>query len=350
MSRVVELRSDTFTRPTPTMRRAMYEAEVGDDVWNEDPTVHRLEELAAAMTGKQAALFVTSGTQGNLAGILSHADRGQEIIVGDQSHVLLMEAAGTAVVGGVQIRTLPNRTDGHLDPAEVRAAIRPSDPHQPVTGCVVIENTHNFCGGAVLPPPAVDAVAQVAHAAGVPVHVDGARIFNAAVSLGVPVTDLLDSTDSVTFCLSKGLGAPVGSLLCGSTEYIERARRWRKMLGGGMRQAGVLAAAGIIALTENVARLADDHANARRLAEGLAQIAGVRIDPTRVDSNIIFFDLGDLPIAPETFVARLAEGGVRISGSSSFRAVTSSEVTSEDIDYALALTNSVIRDAVPLPV
>lgn len=328
----------------------MYEAEVGDDVWNEDPTVHRLEELAAELTGKEAAVFVTSGTQGNLAGVLSHADRGQEVIVGDQSHVLLMEAAGTAVVGGVQLRTLPNRDNGRLRPDEVRAAIRPSDPHQPVTGCVVIENTHNFCGGAVLAPEEVAEIAEVAHAAGVPVHIDGARIFNAAVAQGVPVRDLVREADSVTFCLSKGLGAPVGSIICGSDEYIRRARVWRKMLGGGLRQAGVLAAAGIVALTENVERLADDHANARKLAEGLAQIPGIRVDPSRVQSNILFFDLGDLPIRGEEFQRRMLEGGVRVAGGKSFRAVTSYEVDSEDIDRTLALAEAVIRDALPVHV
>lgn len=347
--RVVELRSDTFTRPTEAMRRAMYEAEVGDDVWNEDPTVHRLEVLAAEMTGKEAAVFVPSGTQGNLVSILSHAGRGQEIILGDQSHVFLMEAAGTAVVGGLQLRTLPNGEDGRLSPDDVRRAIRPDDPHQPQTGCVVLENTHNFCGGAVLRPGEVAAVTEVAHERGVPVHIDGARIFNAAVALGMPVADLVSPADSVTFCLSKGLGAPIGSLICGSVEYIGRAHRWRKLLGGGMRQAGVVAAAGLVALTQQVDRLSEDHANARRLAEGLAVIPGVWVQPERVESNIVFFELGELPIKPEEFVGRLVDCGVRLSGSGRYRAVTSYEVNRDDIEYALQHIARVIHDSVPVP-
>ena len=236
MPRTVELRSDTFTRPTESMRRAMYAAEVGDDVWGEDPTVHRLEERAAALMGKDAAVFVPSGTQGNLIGILSHTRAGNEVILGDKSHIFNAEAAGTAVVGGLQLRTLPNRDRGRLDPTEVRAALRADDPHHPPTGCIAVENTHNRCGGAALPRVEIQAVADVGRGAGVPVHIDGARIFNAAVALRTSAADLAAPGDSVTFCLSKGLGAPVGSVLCGPGDYIARARRWRKMLGGGMRE------------------------------------------------------------------------------------------------------------------
>jgi threonine aldolase len=346
MTRVVELRSDTFTRPTERMRRAMYEAEVGDDVWGEDPTVQRLEERAAELTGKAAAVYVSSGTQGNLVGILSHTSPGDEIIVGDQSHVLQYEVAGTAVVGGVQMRSIPNGDRGQLDPSTVREAIRAVDVHFPPTGVVAIENTHNRCGGGVQSKAEMFAVADVAHAAGVPVHLDGARIFNAAVALGVPVAELTGMVDSVTFCLSKGLGAPVGSVLCGPEPYIERARRWRKLLGGGMRQVGVLAAAGLVAL-ENVDRLAEDHANARRLAEGLSQIPGIQLDPARVQSNFVVFDLAGVGIGIGEYIARLAESGVRVAdvGGARIRAVTSSEVKRDDIDYALSVASQVARRA-----
>jgi len=348
-ARSVELRSDTFTRPTESMRRAMYDAEVGDDVWGEDPTVTRLEERAAALTGKGAAVFVSSGTQGNLVGLLSHTRPGDEVPVGDQSHIFWYEVAGAAVVGGLQLRTLPNGQSGRLEPVEVRAAIRGVDVHFPRTGCVALENTHNRCGGAVLTQEAMRSVADVAHASGVPVHLDGARIFNASVALDLPVADLVASVDSVTFCLSKGLGAPVGSLLCGSEEYIDRARKWRKLLGGGMRQVGVLAAAGLVALDESVDRLAEDHAHARALAEGLPDISGIAIDPASVQSNIVVFDVAALELEPEEFITRLAEVGVRIAsvGGSKMRAVTSYEVSRADIDYALQKVAQLSQNTVP---
>jgi threonine aldolase len=346
-SRRVELRSDTFTRPTEAMRRAMYEAEVGDDVWDEDPTVHRLEERAAELTGKAAAVFVSSGTQGNLTGILAHTNPGDEILLGDQSHVFWYEVAGTAVVGGLQTRPLPNG-EGRLDPELVQAAIRAKDIHFPPTGLLVLENTHNRCGGTVSNREQTLALTDIAHSAGIPVHLDGARVFNAAVALGIPVAALTEPVDSVTFCLSKGLGAPVGSVLCGEAHLIERARRWRKMLGGGMRQVGVLAAAGLVALSEQVERLAEDHANARVLAEGLAQIPGIRIDPRRVETNIVFFSYDGR--APENFLLRLAEQGVLLSGAGgSIRAVTCYEATSEDIDFALRTISQVARERAPVP-
>jgi threonine aldolase len=331
------------------MRRAMYEAEVGDDVWGEDPTVKRLQEKAAELTGKEAALFVSSGTQGNLVGVLSHAKLGDEVLVGDQSHIFWYEVAGTAVVGGIQLRTLPNDRKGRLDPAQVASAIRGDDDHFPRTGCVAVENTHNRCGGAVLSREDMAVVADVAHAAGIPVHLDGARIFNAAVALGVPASELAEPVDSVTFCLSKALGAPVGSVLCGSAEYIARAHRWRKLLGGGMRQVGVLAAAGLVALEANVERLAEDQANARALAEGLANIPGIAIDPERVESNIVVFDVAGLHMDPLEFETRLADLGVRIAAvsGSSMRAVTSLEVSRADVDYALETVAKVAREPVP---
>jgi threonine aldolase len=347
VTRRVELRSDTFTRPSPAMRRAMAEAEVGDDVWNEDPTVARLEALAAELTGKEAAVFVSSGTQGNLVGLLSHTQPGQEVILGDQSHIFWYEVAGAAVVGGLQFRTLPNG-DGRLGPDGVRSAIRGVDIHFPRTGAVALENTHNRCGGTVLDPGYIQEIVAIAHEAGVPVHLDGARVFNAAAAQGVPVAELTAPVDSVTFCLSKGLGAPVGSLLCGSSDYIARARHWRKLLGGGMRQVGVLAAAGLVALEQNVERLAEDHANARVLAEGLAQIPGIDLDLSRVQSNIVYFDIGGIDMPPEQFLGSLAERGVFVSaGGKSLRAVTSYEVNRGDIDYALSTMNEVARASTP---
>ena len=331
------------------MRRAMYEAEVGDDVWEEDPTVQRLEQTAAALTGKEAGLFISSGTQGNLVGVLSHTSSGDEVLLGDQAHIFWYEVAGLAVVGGLQLRTLPNRENGKLDPSEVGSAIRGQDVHFPRTGCVALENTHNRCGGAVLTVEDTEAIAEVAHAVGVPVHLDGARIFNAAVALGLPATKLAGPADSVTFCLSKALGAPIGSVLCGSLDYIARARRWRKLLGGGMRQVGVIAAAGLVALEQNVERLAEDHANARLLAEGLANIPGIAVDPERVQSNMVVFDIAGVQIDTLRFVAGLDSLGVRVAGvgGTSIRAVTSYEVSRADVEYALASVFEVVRESVP---
>jgi threonine aldolase len=343
-SRTIELRSDTFTKPTEAMRRAMYDAEVGDDVWDEDPTVDRLEEAAADLMGKEAAVFVSSGTQGNLIALVSHAAPGHEVIMGDKSHIFTAEAAGAAVVGGLQAHPLPNRDDGRLRPDEVKAALRDaSDYHNAPTGVVALEDTHNKCGGAVLGPREVAAVAEVAHEAGVPLHLDGARIFNAAVALGIPARQLTARVDSVTFCLSKGLGAPVGSVLCGSHEFIAAARRWRKRLGGGMRQSGILAAAGLVAL-ENVDRLAEDHANARRLADGLAAIPGIEVEPERVETNIVFFDIAGTGLSPARFVDELASRGVRLaSDTTRFRALLSYEVSSEDVDRVLVTVRQAMQ-------
>ncbi len=311
--RVVDLRSDTVTLPTPEMRQAIYEAELGDDVFHEDPTVNRLERLAAERMGKEAAVLVTSGTQGNLVGVLSHTQRGDEVICGDQSHVFHNEAAGAAVCGALQMRILPNH-EGCLDPGEVERAIRPRDVHVPRTGVVCLENTHNSCGGVALTSAQMSAVAEVAHRYGVPVHLDGARVFNAAVALGVDVKELTATVDSVTFCLSKGLSAPVGSVLCGSTEFIQIAHKYRKMLGGGMRQAGVIAAAGIVALNTMIDRLAEDHENARILAHGLAEIPGISIDPEKVQTNLIFLQITS-PLGAAGLAARLRERNVLAGGS-----------------------------------
>ncbi|MGH2460585.1 MAG: GntG family PLP-dependent aldolase, partial [Chloroflexota bacterium] len=258
---LVDLRSDTVTLPTPDMRRAMAEAELGDDVFHEDPTVNRLEELAAERMGKEAAVLVTSGTQGNLVGVLSHTQRGDEVILGDQAHIFHYEVAGCAVVGALQLRPVRN-VDGLLDLGELEAAIRPVDVHAPRSRLVCIENTHNRGGGAVLDVARTHAIADLAHRRGLALHLDGARIFNAAIACGVEARALTAEVDSVTFCLSKGLSAPVGSLLCGRKDYIAVARKYRKLLGGGMRQAGIIAAAGIVALNTMVDRLVEDHANA----------------------------------------------------------------------------------------
>lgn len=327
----------------------MYEAEVGDDVWGEDPTVKRLEARAAELMGKEAAVFVASGTQGNLVGVLSHTERGDEVILGERSHIFRYEVGGVAVVGGIQTRTIPNGKSGALDPTDVRNAIRGGDIHEPRTGLVALENTHNACGGGALTEGQMTAVADVAHTAGVPVHLDGARIFNAATALGIPPSRLTRPVDSVTFCLSKGLGAPVGSLLCGSSDYIARARKWRKLLGGGMRQVGVIAAAGFVALDENVDRLAEDQANARKLAEGAAAIPGIDVDLPGVQSNIVMMEIGQLGMEPAVFLNRLAAEGVRLSqaGAKRLRAVVSYEVDASDIDYALQVMASVANQAVP---
>jgi threonine aldolase len=335
---IVDLRSDTLTRPTPAMRAAMAAAEVGDDVFGEDPTVNRLERQAAETMGKAAGLFMPSGTMGNLAALLAHCGRGDEAIVGDEAHTFYYEAGGMAALGGIQPRTLPNRPDGTLDITAVEAAIRTPNVHFPVTRLICLENTHNRCGGAVLDAAYMRAVRAVADAHGLAVHLDGARIFNAAVALGVPVSALAADADSVTFCLSKGLAAPVGSVLCGTPAFIDTARRARKQLGGGMRQAGVLAAAGLVALDTMVDRLADDHANARRLAEGLAGLRGVTPAPDAGRTNIVVAALDRADIDVDALVERMAGEGVRFFGvgGNRFRLVTHWEVTADDVERALA--------------
>jgi len=341
---VVDLRSDTLTLPTPAMREAMARAEVGDDVWEEDPTVQRLEALAAERTGKEAGLFVASGTMGNLVSVLSQTRPGQEIILDLDSHIFNYEVGSAAVIGGVQTR--PIRTErGFLSPEQVREAIRPPNIHVPPTGLVCLENTHNRHGGTLCAPEEIRAVAEAARVAGVPVHLDGARIFNAAVALERHVREFTAPVDSVTFCLSKGLAAPVGSLVCGSREFIGRARRWRKMLGGGMRQVGVLAAAGLVALEQMVDRLAEDHSNARRLAEGLARLKGIRIDLSRIQTNIVIFFV-DPPGGAQTLVSECAARKVKIHqiGPTSIRCVTHKDVDRDDIDRALQAFTEITRD------
>ncbi len=334
--RYIDLRSDTVTHPTPAMREAMYRAEVGDDVFGEDPTVRRLEEMAAERMGKEAALFVASGTMGNLVALLTHCGRGDEVILGDRSHTFFYEQGGMAALGGITPRPIPNQPDGTLRLEDIRAAIRSENVHYPRTRLVCLENTHNLCDGAPLTAEYTAAVAALARQYGLRVHLDGARIFNAAAALGCDVRDLVREVDSVMFCLSKGLCAPVGSVLCGSADFIYEARRARKVVGGGMRQAGILAAAGIVALEQMTGRLWEDHARARRLAEGLAEIPGVRVGP--VYTNIFYFWLDDgVSLAPQEFLRRLREQGVLVLGREDgrFRAVTHYWITDDDIEATL---------------
>ncbi|PYN85584.1 MAG: low specificity L-threonine aldolase [Candidatus Rokuibacteriota bacterium] len=342
MHDIVDLRSDTLTLPTPEMREAMARAEVGDDVWEEDPTVKRLEALAAERLGKAAGLFVASGTMGNLISVVSQTRAGQEVVLDLDSHIFNYEVAGAAVVGNVQMRPVKTAR-GVLTPDQVREALRPANIHLPQSGLVCIENTHNRHGGTCCTPEEISAIAAVAHQASVPVHLDGARLFNAAVALKRPARDFVRDVDSVTFCVSKGLAAPVGSVVCGSSEVIARARRVRKMLGGGMRQAGVIAAAGIVALERMVDRLAEDHVNARALAEGLAELSGLTVDLASVQTNIVIFrvERGGPAAASAAATAELVAGcaarkvKIHAIGTASIRCVTHKDIDAEDIGRTL---------------
>ena len=343
--KAIDLRSDTVTHPSPAMRRAMAEAEVGDDGWGEDPTVNRLQERVAGMLDKEAAVFMPSGTMANLASVLAHCQRGEEIVVGDQSHIYLYEYGSVSALGGVAYRQLLNAEDGTLDPDMVEDAIRPAAPRFPRTALVCLENTHNRCSGQALTQAYTDAIAGIAHAQGAALHVDAARLFNAAVCLGVPAKELVRSADSLMFCFSKGLSCPVGSIVCGSHELVARARRARNSLGGGMRQAGVLAAAALVALDEMVDRLAEDHANALRLAQGLSRIPGILIDPAQIHTNIVIFEVaGGEPVE---FLGRLRERGVLGSHTHGpkLRMVTHYGIEQHDIDEALDAVESVAREA-----
>jgi len=341
---IIDLRSDTITRPTPSMRKAMAEADVGDDVFGEDPTVNRLEAMAAERMGKDAALFVSSGTMANIVSQLTHCRRGEEMILGDRSHIFFYEGGGSAALGSIHPRTLPNRPDGTLAMEDIEAAIRPDNVHFPRTRLLVLENTHNRCSGTPLPLDYMKGVGDLARRHGLKVHIDGARIFNAAVALGVPAADLVADADSVSFCLSKGLAAPVGSLICGNADFIREARRNRKVVGGGMRQAGVLAAAGVAALTEMVDRLIDDHATARRLVRGLADVPGLSVRPGAVTTNIVYMDIEKEGMTAQALSGALEREGLRIlpTGPFQLRAVTQYHVTAEDIDRALEKTRTVM--------
>ncbi|MEI7769569.1 MAG: low-specificity L-threonine aldolase [Chloroflexales bacterium] len=334
----IDLRSDTVTLPSPAMREAIARADLGDDVYGEDPTVNQLEELAAAMVGKEASVLVPTGTMGNLSALLAHAGRGERVILGDECHIYRYEAGGASALGGLVYHALPNRADGTIDLDALRAAAAASDdPHQSPPGLICLENTHNRCGGVVLPASYMAAAHAIAQEHGLPLHLDGARVFNAAVALGVDVRAITRHVDSVQFCLSKGLSAPVGSLVAGEHAFVARVRRMRKLLGGGMRQAGVIAAAGVVALREMVGRLAEDHANARALAAGLAALPGLSVDMGRVQSNIVRFELDAGPLGVADLLARLRERGVLVGGmgGSTLRAVTHYGVGAADIDRAV---------------
>jgi threonine aldolase len=320
---MIDLRSDTVTKPTDKMREAMFQAEVGDDVYGEDPTVNRLQEIGAEMSGKEAALFVPSGTMANIASMLIHCQRGEEVILGDLAHIYINESGGMAALGGIHPFTLTNQDDGSILLEDIENAVRADDPHHPKSRLIALENTHNRCNGSPLPQSYIDSVSQIARKHGLQLHIDGARIFNAATALGSTVGDLAASADSLTICLSKGLCAPVGSLICGSEEFIAKAVRTRKLMGGGMRQAGILAAAGIIALEEMSKRLSEDHDRAQKIAEGLAKIDAFEVFPQH--TNIVRFDLreksGD---KAGEFTAKLKEMGIFLGhgGPWGFRAVT----------------------------
>ncbi|HEY93636.1 MAG TPA: low-specificity L-threonine aldolase [Dehalococcoidia bacterium] len=342
--KTIDLRSDTVTHPTQEMRKAMFEAEVGDDVYGEDPTVNRLESIAADKMGKEDSLFTTSGTQSNLIAVLTHTVHGDEIILGNSSHIFLNEVGGAAALGGVVMHTIQNDRSGHLDLNDIERVVRRDNIHYPKTTLLCIENTHNQCGGTILDQVYTNKVCELTHILGIKVHLDGARIFNAATALGIPTQLLTENVDSVSFCLSKGLSAPVGSMLCGSKEFIKKARKIRKMLGGGMRQAGIIAAAGIVALEIMVERLVEDHKKAKRLAQGLERIRGINSDSDNLPTNIVMFSL-ETGLSPSKFMDYLWEEGIRIGsrGGNLFRAVTHREISSSDIDEVLAHFETICR-------
>jgi threonine aldolase len=340
----IDLRSDTVTHPTEAMRSAMAKAEVGDDVFQEDPTLNDLEEMAAQKTGKEAALFVPSGTMGNLISVLAHCARGDEVILGDRSHIFLNEVAGISALGGIHPHIIPNNEDGTLASDALEKAVRHTDIHYPPTRLVCLENTHNFCQGSPLTPAYMQVVADFAKKHSLKIHLDGARLFNAAVALNVEVSLLVQNVDSVMFCLSKGLSAPVGSLVCGSEQFILQARKLRKMVGGGMRQAGHLAAAGRVALENQIERLKIDHQLARQLAEGLADITGLKLNLQQVKTNIIFFRLDHPKVNSEVFLNHLESEAIKILmiDPGVFRAVLHREISQEQVARVLEVSRSLL--------
>jgi threonine aldolase len=342
---MIDLRSDTVTKPTPAMRRAMAEAEVGDDVYGEDPTVNRLQQRAAEIFEKEAAIFVPTGSMGNQTAVKLHTKPGQEVVIEERGHIFNFEMATMAAFSGVVARPVhSNDGSGILTWDEIAGAIHANAAYYVApTGLIALENSHNLAGGSVLTRDRTEDICGRAHAMKLPVHLDGARIFNAAVALGESVANLARPADSVMFCLSKGLGAPVGSMLLGSREFIDQARVIRKMLGGGMRQAGVLAAAGLIALEETPKRLHEDHENAKRLAEGVAELPGVKIDPEKVATNIVIFDVSDTGMTADDICARLRERGVLAAGfGSAIRMVTHYDVSKADVETAITQIASVV--------
>jgi threonine aldolase len=342
--KLIDLRSDTVTKPTPAMRRAMAEAEVGDDVYGEDPTVNRLQEHVAELFAREAALFVPTGSMGNQICVKLHTRPGTEVVLEERSHIFNYEMGAGAVFSGVTCRTVRG-CDGLLSWDLIAPAIHKDAPYYVTpTSLVALENTHNMAGGAVLALDTSRDICDRAHALGLAVHLDGARIFNAAAALNTTVAEVARGFDSVMFCLSKGLGAPVGSVIVGARDFIDEAKSWRKRLGGGMRQVGVLAAAGLVALAESPPRLVEDHANARRLAQGLAELRGVALDPERVPTNIVIFDIGGTGLTTAEFSSRLKARGVLANGvgAREMRMVTHYDVSREDVDQALMTVRAVL--------
>lgn len=342
--KTIDLRSDTVTQPTNAMREAMAHAPLGDDVYGEDPTINALEQRSAALFEKEAAIFVPSGTMGNLASILAHCQRGDEVIMGNKAHTFLYEAGGISALGGIHACTIPNQEDGTLPLEDIENAIRPDDIHAPITRLLVLENTQNACGGTVLTPDYTRQTAELAHQHGLLVHIDGARIFNAAVAQKVPVTALTREADSITFCLSKGLCCPAGSVIVGSQAFVDQVRRVRKMLGGGMRQAGILAAAGLVALDEMIDRLSDDHTHARNLAQGLSQINGIHILNSPPPTNMVYMRLDPgASLTDEELIDGCAAHDIIIRGRNGvFRLVTHYWIDDEAVEKTVAVIQSLV--------
>lgn len=339
--KIIDMRSDTVTLPTEEMRKAMYEAEVGDDVYEDDPTMKKLEELGARLLGKEAAVFVPSGTFGNQLALLTHCLRGDEVILEENSHIIEHEVGASAVIAGVQLRTVRGK-NGAMKPEDVRRVIRENDIHYPKTGLICMENAHSC--GAVLPLENMREIYKIARENNIPVHIDGARIFNAAISLGVDVSEVASYGDSINFCLSKGLAAPVGSLLTGSKEFIDRARKNRKLMGGGMRQAGILAAAGIVALNKMVDRLREDHENAKLFADEISKIDKIKVKRDRLDINMVYFEIKDSRVESPELIEALRKKGIKINGidKGEYRFVTNKDVTKEDVMYVAEVLKGLV--------
>lgn len=344
MRKPIDLRSDTVTLPTDEMRQAMFNAVLGDDVFGEDPTINKFQDMAAELVGKEAALLVASGTMANLVCMLTHCARGEEAILGDKAHIFLNEAGGISAVGAIHPHLIPNQPDGTLQLNDIKAAIRGVNAHWPRSRLICLENTHNRCYGAALTPEYIDSVGAIAKEHRLAVYLDGARIFNAAVALGRDVKEFTRNVDSISFCLSKGLSAPIGSVICGTREFISEAHRYRKLLGGGMRQAGIIAGPGIVALERMVERLAEDHVNAKKLARGVSQIPGLSIDLARVQTNILYFDLKSDKMTPDDLLQQLNARGVKILQTENrrFRMVTHYGIRSEHIDAVIVAFQDII--------
>ena len=331
----IDLRSDTVTQPTPEMRKIMANAICGDDVWEEDPTVKELEELSAAILGKEAALFTPSGTMSNLISVLTWCNKGDEILLGSESHIFVHEVGGSAALAGVMTHTVQNDLNGNIDPFNLKQAIREQSIHSPKTGLIALENTHNRCGGSALNYEKVYPLLDIAHASNIPTHLDGARIFNAAIALDTQARTIANGFDSVSFCISKGLSAPIGSVLCGSKEFINQARRWRKMLGGGMRQVGIIASAGIFALNNMVDRLKEDHQNAHDLYDAISEMPEIEINWPTIPTNILILNWNQGPV--EVLINKLKSNGLLVSnmGNNRMRMVTHYGINKNDIDQTI---------------